>query len=354
MAADGPRQVSGLAGIGRIVLGDRPSPLQHHPALAEALGVPVDLWVKRDDLFGPGVGGNKVRKLEYVIADALGSGSTTLITAGAVQSNHARLTAVAGAVCGLEVHLVLSGDPAKAPGGNLLLDELAGARLHFVETDSFDGLLAEMETLAERLRSHGARPRVVPVGASEPIGAVGYADAYLELLEQLDGAGVKADWVLAACGSGGTQGGLLAGRTLAGRGPRVVGGRVETMGDGELQQRVVDLHRQCAGLLLPGRADGPAVVEPAEALFGGDESPYGVVTPAGVLAMRAALRAGGLLLDPVYTGKALAALPQLLSDGVVQAGETVVFLHTGGSPGIFSPAVAGAISAALRQQEGDR
>jgi L-cysteate sulfo-lyase len=342
----------GIAGIPRLTLGMRPTPLQAVPELAEAMGVPVDLWVKRDDLFGPGVGGNKVRKLEYVIADALRAGCDTLITAGAVQSNHARLTAVAGATCGLDVHLVLSGEPAEASGGNLLLDKLAGASLHFVTASGFDELLREMETLADSLHEAGATPRVIPVGASVQLGAVGYADTYLELLEQLEERDVDADWVLHASGSGGTQGGLLAGRALAGRGPRVVGGIVEPMGDGTLRRRVAELYRDALLLLRAGdatraRASEDQLVASPDVLFGGEESPYGSVTAAGVAAMTAALRSCGLLLDPVYTAKALAALPSLLAAGVVESGQTVVFLHTGGTPAMFSSGLVGAIEEAL-------
>jgi len=344
VAAGAAEVIDGLGGLPRLQLGARPSLLQHHPALAEGLGVDVDLWVKRDDLFGPGVGGNKIRKLEYVVADALGRGCDTLVTTGAVQSNHCRLTAVTGAVCGLEVHLVLDGDPVEKSGGNLVLDELAGAKLHFVRTQTWDELNAEMQAVADGLTAAGRTCAMIPVGASMPLGAVGYADAYLELGAQLDELGVQADYVVHACGSGGTQGGLLAGRALALAGadsigaepvavlPRVVGVDV-AKSKGELGPVVLDIAAGCLKLL---GSDAP-VGKDELVLIDGTGPAYGVVTPEVVRALKVALRTSGLLVDPVYSGKALGAIPDLVASGVVPRGATVVFLHTGGSPALFAP-----------------
>lgn len=333
--------VTGLGGLPRLQLGVRPSRLEHHPELASALGADVDLWVKRDDLYGPGVGGNKIRKLEYVVADALARGCDTLVTTGAVQSNHARLTAVTGAVCGLDVHLVLDGDPVEKSGGNLVLDKLAGADLHFVETRTWDELNAATQAVAAELTAAGRRCCVIPVGASMPLGAVGYADAYLELLGQLDDEAVRADYVVHACGSGGTQGGLLAGRALAptaaGR-PRVIGVDV-AKSKGELGPVVAEIAAGCLGLV---GADA-TVAESDVTLIDGTGPAYGVVTPEAADAITVALRASGILLDPVYAGKALGALPDLIEGGLVEAGATVVFLHTGGSPALFAPSYATAI-----------
>ncbi|MBM3146501.1 MAG: D-cysteine desulfhydrase family protein [Actinobacteria bacterium] len=352
--------MSGLGGLPRLELGSRPSPLEHRSALAFGLDVDVDLWVKRDDLYGPGVGGNKIRKLEYVVADALQRGCDTLVTTGAVQSNHARLTAVAGAVCGLDVHLVLDGDPVEKSGGNLVLDRLAGAELHFVRTQTWDELNAATQAVADELAAAGRRCCVIPVGASMPLGAVGYADAYLELLGQLDEVGVQAEYLVHACGSGGTQGGLLAGRALAaGDGaraaqtvpsdaqsrvalPRVVGVDV-ARSKGELAPVVAEIAAGCLGLV--GGDGAPAADDPV--LVDGTGPAYGVVTPEGVDAITVALRTCGILLDPVYSGKALGALPELVEGGVIRRGATVVFLHTGGSPALFASSYSDAIVALL-------
>jgi len=353
-------RVIGLGDLPRLELGARPSPLEHLPALAAGLDVDVDLWVKRDDLYGPGVGGNKIRKLEYVVADALQRGCDTLVTTGAVQSNHARLTAVAGAVCGLDVHLVLDGDPVEKSGGNLVLDRLAGAELHFVRTQTWDELNAATEAVADELAAAGRRCCVIPVGASMPLGAVGYADAYLELLGQLDEMGVPAEYLVHACGSGGTQGGLLAGRALVAADgvraaqavpsdarphvalPRVVGVDV-AKSKGELGPVVMEIASGCLELV----GSDAAVAVDELVLVDGTGPAYGVVTPEGADAITVALRTCGILLDPVYSGKALGALPELVEGGVIRRGATVVFLHTGGSPALFAPSYADAIVALL-------
>ncbi len=346
-----PEAVTGLGGAPRLQLGLRPTPLQHCPALAEGLGAEVDLWVKRDDVYGPGVGGNKIRKLEYVVADALERGCDTLVTTGAVQSNHARLTAVAGAVCGLDVHLVLDGDPEEKSGGNLLLDQLVGAHLHFVQTKTWDELNAAMQGVAEELTAQGRSCTVIPVGASIPLGAVGYADAYLELVQQLDDMGVRADYVVHACGSGGTQGGLLAGRMLALRSrgsddpsacPRVLGVDV-AKSKGELGPVVLDIANGCLRLLH----EDARVPREEVVLIDGTGPAYGVVTPEAATAIRVGLRTEGLLVDPVYAGKALGALPDLVDGGTVERGSRVVFIHTGGSPALFAPSYSSAVLSLL-------
>lgn len=325
--------LDGLGGLTKVDFGADATPLQLRPALGAALGLSGAFFVKRDDRAGPGMGGNKTRKLQYVVADAFERGADCLITSGAVQSNHAALTAVCGAMAGLEVHLVLGGDPDEMRGGNLVVDALAAAHTHFVAADDWDLLVAESERIAAGLRARGGRPYIIPVGASMPLGAVGYADAYLELLGQLDAAGVEADWLVAASGSGGTQAGLLAGRALAGRGPRVLGVDV-AKGGGELRDMVAALAADCLALLgSDARVPADDVV-----LFDGAGPGYGKVFAANRAAVHAALQAAGLLLDPVYTSKALAAVPDLVAGGTIAAGDSVVFLHTGGLAALFAPA----------------
>lgn len=331
LPAAAPRE-RGLNGLPKLNFGATDTPLQACPAFAAALGLTGPLLVKRDDLAGPGMGGNKVRKLEYVLAAALDGGADSLVTVGAVQSNHARLTAVCGTVLGLETHLVLGGDKERMRGGNLVLDSLAAARLHFVAGDDWELLAETSEALADELRRAGRRPCLIPVGASTPLGAVGYAAAYLELLEQLSRSGADADCLLVASGSGGTQAGLLAGRALAGRGPRVVGVDV-AKGGGELRAGVTALAAGCLEML------GADIAVPAEEviLIDGAGPGYGRVFQGNRAAFHTALETAGLLLDPVYTSKALAALPDLISQGTIGSDETVVFLHTGGLPALFAP-----------------
>ena len=329
----------GLGALPTVDLGVRETPLEAKPALAQWLGLSGTLLVKRDDLAGPAMGGNKARKLQYVIADALREGADCLITVGAVQSNHARLTAAGGAMAGLDVHLVLDGDPCEMRGGNLVLDALLRAETHFVAHESWEARQAAAEELAAELRGRGRRPYLIPVGASTPLGAVGYAEAYLEIVHQLQAAGMSADWLVNASGSGGTQGGLLAGRALAGCGPRVIGVDVDKGVDDDLGRAVASLAAGCLELVGSSAAGTAGDV----VLVDGAGPGYGQVFEGNREALGAALRTAGLLLDPVYTSKALAALRTLVAAGTIPAGDTVVFLHTGGLPALFAPAYEAAL-----------
>lgn len=311
----------------RLELGSFPTPLHPAPRLAQALGIRRELWVKRDDLSGPGLGGSKVRKLEYLLADAERSGADALVTVGAGQSNHARLTAVLGATRGFEVHLVLGGGLPQAWEGNVLIGRLAGAVLHPVDTDDWGVLAAGLDEVTEDLRHRGRRPYPIPMGGSTPLGSLGYAAAYLELLDQLEARGVEAEWVIHASSTGGTQAGLLAGRLAAGRGPRVVGVDVAKGGE-PLRDAIRRLARGAVELMgLEGEPDEPLIVE-------GAGPAYGAVTPEVAQALIRALRSEGLLVDPVYSGKALAALGAL-SERLGGRGP-LVFLHTGGQPALFT------------------
>ena len=334
-----PRTTAGLGGLARVGLGALDTPLEAKRELGRALGLRGPLLVKRDDLAGPGLGGNKARKLQYVLADALACEADCLLTIGAVQSNHARLTAVCGCLVGLETYLVLGGDPDVMRGGNLTLDRLAGAHLRFVAQDDWAALDGAAEELAAELSAGGRRPYPIPLGASMPLGAVGYAEAYLELCAQLDAAGLTADWLVTASGSGGTQAGLLAGRVVAGRGPRVIGVDV-AKGAGALRERVTSLAGGCLALL--GSAGG---VPPEDVVLVDGAGPgYGQVSDAASAAIATALRTAGLVLDPVYTAKAVAALTDLVDAGTVAPDDTVVVLHTGGAPALFAPAYAGVVA----------
>ena len=296
-----------------------PTPLEPAPGLAAAVGLDRDdLWIKRDDLTGLGGGGNKVRKLEWTCAAALAEGADTLITSGAPQSNHARLTAAAGARLGLRVVLVLGGRPAGARTGNLLLDALFGAEVRWG---------SDVGEVALDLAAAGRRPYVVPFGGSSVLGARGYAEAGRELLGQASDLAT----VVVAFGSGGTTAGLVdalgAGRVLA----------VHT-------GAVPDPLRTLAGLGV--RADGLRLR--LDQVGAG----YDHLTDEVRAALLLAARHEGLVLDPVYTGRALAGLVAAVRDGQIRRGERTVLLHSGGLPGLFGHAAAGDWADRLATQAG--
>jgi L-cysteate sulfo-lyase len=308
-----------------------PTPLEPADALAASLGITRKLLVKRDDLTGPGMGGNKIRKLEFLIADALKEGADSIVTFGATQSNSARLSAVVGAMAGLQVHLVLGGQ-VDGWQGNLLLDRLAGARVRLLDAFGWDELTEAVTRLEEELRAAGRRPYAFPMGGSTDIGALGYAAGYEELLAQLDALGVEADWVVHASSTGGTQAGLIAGRILHGRGPRVFG--VDVIKGGPTLQETV---RHLAEGAL--RLHGSDAVVPAQAVVAEDFTgpAYGVLTEPAARAIEVGIRTAGIVTDPVYSAKALAALPELEGRGSLPGTGAIVFLHTGGHPSLFAP-----------------
>jgi D-cysteine desulfhydrase len=310
-----------------VALGVWPTPVEPAPRLATAVGLdPDDLWVKRDDLTGLGAGGNKVRKLEHLCGRALEDGATVLVTTGAAQSNHARLTAAAAARLGLDVVLVLHGAPGDARG-NLLLDELLGARIVWAGDVDQDGLDRAARDAADELRESGAVPAVLPYGGSDAVGARGYVTAGEELVRQVPGA----VHVVAAVGSGGTMAGLVAAL-----GTRTVLG-VDT---GATTDAGVRVRRLLAGLLaddpgLPAAGDDPAGLRLRDDQVGDG---YATLAPGARRALVTAARTSGLVLDPIYTARALAGLTAAVADGDVRPGERTVLLHSGGVPGLFAHA----------------
>lgn len=312
--------------IPRTVLGCWPTPIQPLDRLSDFLGGPRIL-VKRDDLCGPAFGGNKIRKLEYLVADALAQGCDTLLTAGAAQSNHCRQTAAAAARCGLECHLALGGSEPADRDGNLFLDHLLGARIHWCGTHrKGEGLAA----LAEQLRAVGRRPCVIPYGGSSALGAVGFARAMVELQAQ----DVQPSHVLFASSSGGTHAGMQVGRLLAGSSPALWGIRIdkEDRPDRPFRTEVQDLALACAHLLGLPEHSSLLDVELREDWL---EPGYGVVSAAEQEAVSLAARMEGLLLDPVYTGRAFAGLLALVRRGAFSRSDRVLFWHTGGTPALF-------------------
>lgn len=332
-----------LDGQPRVSLADLPTRLHEAFRLREALGGASScprILFKRDDLTGLAGGGNKARKLEFLVGDALRAGATVLVTTGGVQSNHARMTAAAACLFGLRTSLVLtSADTEPALQGNLLLDRLFGAEVHFVPAG--DPALAvgpeeaEMVTsvLAE-LTGRDERPYLIPLGGSSPIGALGYVAGTLELLAQLEAAGERPGRLYVAAGSRGTAAGLVLAARLTGAPYRVRGVAVSG-GDPEKTELAADVAREAAGLLAVHAKVTAADFETDHAQIGPG---YGIATPACLEAIRVVARSEGILLDPVYTGKAMAGLIADVRRGEVSPSETVVFLHTGGLPGLFAHA----------------
>lgn len=313
----------GLEGVGRIVFTDRPTPLLPMDRLARELGRPEGtLFVKRDDLTGLAAGGNKVRKLEYVIAEAVRSGATWVVSGGGVQSNSARATAAAAAMYGLRCRLVLDGREPEVASGNLALDRILGAEVTFCHASDDADLEARIQDAAAELEMSGERACVVPIGASTPLGALGYVRAADEILAQLP----DADLVVTATGSGGTHAGLVAG---LGDHSRVLGVRVGTRP--ALGDRVSEIAVAAAELV-----DRPAPVGGCRLDEDHVGEGYGKHTPAAQAAIVLAARTEGIVLDPVYTGKAMAALIDQCRSGAIGPDERVVFVHTGGMPGLLS------------------
>lgn len=322
-----------LAALPRAPLAHLPTPLEDAPRLSAALAG-VRVLVKRDDLTGLALGGNKTRKLEYLLGDALAQKATVVITEGPVQSNHCRQTAAAAARLGLPCVLVLSSEqPAPTVQGNLLLDRLFGAEIHLVR--SREERKRTLEELAAAARARGERPYAIPTGGSTPVGAAAYVRAAFELAAQLVERGVAASRLLLATStSGGTQAGLVLGAVLLGQPSRVVGIAVEPDA-ATIRQRVAELANATADLLeVPVRIT-PEMVEVDDRWVGPG---YSVPEETTIEALQLAARQEGLVLDPVYTGKAMAGLIGAIRGGEIGADETVVFLHTGGAPAIFAAA----------------
>jgi 1-aminocyclopropane-1-carboxylate deaminase/D-cysteine desulfhydrase-like pyridoxal-dependent ACC family enzyme len=319
----------------RVVLGETPTPLQPLERLSAELGRPV--FAKRDDLLGPALGGNKTRKLEYLMAEARQQGARKVATFGGLQSNHARLTAAAASLLGMEAHLLYFEPRPKTLTGNLLVNDLLGARMHFFplasrrpRARSLEGTIRLARLLARlRVGSH----YFIPVGGHTWVGALGYVRAAVEIDAQARGLGVGDAWLVTAAGSGGTLAGLLAGLRLVGSRLRPLGidvGKLWTAFPASVAHLASAV---CAHLGEPC-AFSPQDVPLVEATYVGEA--YGRASDAGQTALARLLRAEGILLDPVYTAKAFAGLLGEAASGRLGAGEPVVFLHTGGAPAVFA------------------
>ena len=323
-----------------------PTPLEPLPRLSAALGGPT-LWIKRDDCTGLAGGGNKTRKLEFLAADAQAQGADMLLTQGATQSNHARQTAAVAARCGFGCHILLEDRTGSVEtdynyNGNVLLNGLFGASMELLPggTDMQAALLDR----AEQYRAGGRRPYVIPGGGSNPVGALGYANAAQELLVQANDLGLLIDELVHATGSAGTQAGLVAGMVGSGAYIPVLGVGVRAPAPTQPHNALELANATSEHLGLAARVPADAVRVNCDYVGAG----YGIPTEGGLEAIRMLAELEGILLDPVYSAKGMAGLIDLVRQGHYQSGQNVVFLHTGGSQAL--PAYRGAFALADYRQ----
>jgi len=313
-----------MIALPRLNFAHLPTPIEKLPRLSAALGGPR-LLVKRDDQTGLAFGGNKTRKLEFLLAEAKANGAKTLITAGAVQSNHCRQTAAAAARYGFDCTLVLAGERPDQPSANFLLDQLLGTEIVWGEWETRHQKLQEVFNQAWET---GKRPYLVPYGGSSPTGAASYAYAIEEILAQ----DVNPDWIVFASSSGGTQAGMVAGKRLFGFEGKILGISIDEPED-DLKSMVADLATE-----VSDRLGNAITFDAGDVLVNADYAKpgYGVLTERESEAIRLFAKYEGLLLDPVYTGRAAAGMIDLFRRGFFEPDETVLFWHTGGTPALFA------------------
>lgn len=321
-----------LARFPRVSLGHFPTPLERLDNLTRELNGP-EIWIKRDDCTGLSTGGNKTRKLEFLMAEAQAQGADTVITQGATQSNHARQTAAAAAKLGMACHLLLEDRTGKTDfdytqNGNVLLDVLHGAVIE--RSGLHPDMNGELMKLAEKLEASGKKVYAIPGGGSNPVGALGYVNAALELVVQANTAGLKVDHLVHATGSAGTQAGLVAGLVGLNSDIKLLGVGVRAPKEKQ-EENVFKLACATAELLgMSGAVKREHVVANCDYVGEG----YGFPAPSTIEAIRMLAKLDAILLDPVYSGKGMAGLIDLVRKGHFRKGETIVFLHTGGQIGL--------------------
>lgn len=316
----------------RVKLVNLPTPLQKMPRLTKSLNGP-QLWIKREDCTGLAFGGNKERKAEFSMGDALSKKADDVITTGPLQSNHSRATAAAARKLGLKVILVLTGEKPQNYDGNLLLDYLLGAEIRFLQgTATKLGRVCFMEEIAEDMRKKGHVPYVIPAGASYPPGAIAYANAMLELFEQARNYDFRIDHVVHAAGSGGTQAGLVLANKALGSKVDVLGICAEPHTQDQLAKKTIEIARATAEML-----DVEVIVKSDDVVLNEDYAgeAYEVPTSEALNAIRLVAQTEGILLDPIYTGRAMAGLISLIRQGHFEKDDNIVFIHTGGTPALF-------------------
>ena len=323
-----------LSRFPRLHFAHLPTPLEPMPRLSEALGGP-NLWIKRDDCTGLSTGGNKTRKLEFLMADAQQNKADTIITQGAMQSNHARQTTAAAAKLGMECHVLFeertgSEDDSYVYSGNVLLDQLHGSTISRRPAGS--DMDAAMEERAQQLRDDGKTPYIIPSGGSNEIGALGYVNTAMELMTQANDRSLRIDHLVHATSSAGTQAGLVLGMEGINSGIPVYGVGVN-LPKAKQEEKVYNLAQRTAEFmgLNPDIVQREKVVANCDYVGEG----YGLPTDSMVEAVKLMAQYEGILLDPVYTGKGFAGLVDLIRKGHFKKGENVVFLHTGGSVALF-------------------
>ena len=318
----------------RIHFAHLPTPLEPLENLSKLLGGPK-IFIKRDDCTGLATGGNKTRKLEFLMGEAQQKNADTIITQGATQSNHVRQTAAISSKLGLRCEIMLehrtgSEDPDYLENGNVLLDKLFGANIHSVPAGT--DMDAAMQKIADDLKTNGANPYIIPGGGSSPTGALGYVNCAMELVGQLNDRSLKIDHLVTATGSAGTQSGLVVGLEGTRSGIPVLGICVNA--DKETQEEKVFAlaERTTEFLGIPGSVKRETVVANGDYVGPG----YGLPTDGMIEATELLARQEGILLDPVYSGKGMAGLIDLIRKGEFRKDENIVFLHTGGSAGLFA------------------
>ncbi|MCI7735327.1 MAG: D-cysteine desulfhydrase family protein [Dysosmobacter sp.] len=311
----------------RVSLGVFPTPFYKLEAISAKYG--KNIWIKRDDMCGVALGGNKVRKLEFLLADAKAQGCDTVFTTGGAQSNHAMLTAACAARLGMKCILILKKRGVTEHKGNLVLDDIYGADVRFMNTDSYDDIYAEMHRVGEELAKEGHKSYYIPVGGSNPLGAVGYVNGVREFTVQALAAGIRVGHIVSATGSGGTTAGLLLGAKLFQPGVKVTGIGVD---NDPFEEIVPDLAAKAADILECSfereQDDFEMVYHVGQgyAIPNAEDTPY----------IEELARMEGILLDPVYTGKAWAGMLKLLKDGYFGDEDNIVFVHTGGAAALFA------------------
>ena len=307
-----------------------PTPFQEMKNLQKALNTETRIFFKRDDLTEVGLGGNKNRKLEYVMYEAYRQGADTIITWAGLQSNHCRQTLAYAVMLGMECHLVLNGAPPERAQGNCLVFDLFGAKLHYEPVEeNCDSVCRE---LAEELKKQGKKPYYVPIGASIPLGSLGYMDCAREIAEQAKSLGVHIDHVFVGSGSGGTQAGLEIGRRLY-LPDAVIDGVAVSRSRAEQAAKVGKICRGIVEYLDLNLTVRDEEIVVHDEYYGAG---YAIPCQAGNDAVRLVGRTQAILLDPVYTGKAMSAVVDMIRSGALEGSEAVCFVHTGGSPAIYA------------------
>ncbi len=321
-----------LSSFPRLNLVPSPTPLEELPRFQRAIGSKPRIFIKRDDATTVGLGGNKVRKLDFAMAQAVEDSADVIITTAGVQSNHCRQTLAIARRLGMDCHLVLTGDEPPVRQGNLLIFTIMGADLHFIGGKKDPE--AAMTAIAAALREKGRRPHIIPIGASTPVGALGYVESTREAAAQAEALGVRLQHAFITCGSAGTQAGVEVGaRTL--KTPMEVSG-ISVLYDAKTQKaQVSEIANGTFELLDMDLRLSPGDITVYDQYYGGG---YGVPTPAGNDAIRLLARTEGIITDPVYTGKALSGMIDLLGSGQYDHAGAVLFFHTGGVPAIFAMA----------------